>query len=100
MAEQLVAMARLGAATLDQDALARAHIGAVAPLLEIGEEARQRHVERARERLKVESEGEVPPFSIFDSMPGESPASAASSVAVSCRRWRSSFTLRPIEISS
>ncbi len=52
MAEQLVAVAGLGAAPLDQHALAGAHIGAVAALLEIGEEARHRHVERARSALQ------------------------------------------------
>ena len=93
MAEQLVAVAGLGAAPLDQHALSGAHIGAVAALLEVGEEAGQRHVERARQRLQRRQRGEVPPFSIFDSMPGESPASAASSVAVICRRWRRSLHL-------
>ena len=57
MAEQLVAMAGLGAAPLDQHALAGPHIGAIAALLEIGEEARHRHVERARQRLQGRQRG-------------------------------------------
>ena len=52
MAEQLVAVTRLRAAPLDMQPLARSHIGAVAALLEIGEEARHGHVQRTRERLQ------------------------------------------------
>src|SRR4029434_3498001 len=53
-----------GAATFDQHALARAHIGTVAPLLEVGKETRERHVERARERLKGGERGRV--AAVFD----------------------------------
>ena len=52
VAEQLIAVARLCATPLDQHALAGADIGTVAPLLEIREEARHRHVERSRQGLQ------------------------------------------------
>ncbi len=41
----------------------------------------------------------MPPFSILDNMPVDSPASAATSLAVSCSRWRRFLTFRPIETS-
>jgi len=83
MAEQLVAVPRLRAPAFDQDALTGADIGAVAPLLESAKKLVMGTLSARASACSVEREGDVPPFSIFDSIPGESSASVANSVAVS-----------------
>src|ERR1700723_332398 len=49
---------------------------------------------------RLESDGEIWPFSIFDSMPPDSPAEAASSETVMPRRRRIALTCTPSACSS
>src|ERR1043166_1639809 len=52
MPEQIVEVARLGPAPLDPHAAARLHERTIAPLLGLGEQGADRHVERLGERLE------------------------------------------------
>ena len=91
VAEQAVLVARFGAPALDDDAGAGFDERAVALFLEGREEGGERHVQRVGEACRLASEGEIWPFSIFDSMPPDNPAEAASSETVMPmrrRNWR------------
>jgi hypothetical protein len=57
-------------------------------------------MERARQAWIEDSDGEVAPFSIFDSMPADISAAFASSEMVRPSFSRKRFTSRPIASSS
>lgn len=82
MAEQIILMAGARAAPFELDALACLDEDGIARFLEAAKKAVS-GTPSARDRdCSVVSDGEMLPFSIFDSMPSEMPVAAARSVTV------------------